>query len=220
MNVGLNSKRNIPLITNSFGTNDTAYLNLDKNNANLIINIPTITRDEGIENKIGDIILTYSYLNRDTGVTKGIKINIMKYIVNITKNVSNIIESITIGNGDFTNTTYTKEEDSLLLRNPDTDSFIEVEYNYDSNNIPVLGNKIKLYDNVGNYYQFNYTNDVTSLNPSLLHKIDFIDDDNIEFDLDDVRQKYIRYKEYTIIISLNNLLEINNICFKKNNTIY
>lgn len=222
MNVGLNSKRNLPLITNSFGTNDTAYLNLDKNNANLIINIPTINKEEGVENKIGDIFLTYSYLNRNDVSSKGKGIGIIdifKSIVDIVKDGVKLT-SVTVPNGDKTMTVYSATENIELLKNVDTDSFVEVIYNYDSNGNPLSVKRVRLYDNVGNYYQYNYVDGAAILDPVLLHKVNFADEDNIEFSDDTQNPRYIRYKNQQIEFYYNNQEFLKYITFKVNNDEY
>lgn len=220
MNLGLNSKRNLALISNSFATNDVAYMNIDKKDANLFINILTISKNEGIENKIGDIVLTYSYLNRDysTIYGKGIKLGIIKEINNIVKNESNIIESITVTNSDFTNVTYQKKENSYLLKNPDVDSFIEVEYKSEENIISIL--KIRLYDNYGNYYQYDYDVEQSTLYPTLLHRVEFYDNDNIEFYYQNGKCNSIKYKDQEITFTQLPNGFLGNINFKVNGEVY
>ena len=49
-------KRNLPVITNSFGTNDNVFINLDGINPSLKMIIPLFHENEQV-NRIGDISL-------------------------------------------------------------------------------------------------------------------------------------------------------------------
>ena len=75
-------------------------------------------------------------------------LNILKKFVALTCNTenTNIIDSITIENCDFTETTYEREENGFILRNEESDSFIIVEYD----NISGCAANFKLFDNLSN----------------------------------------------------------------------
>ena len=87
--------------------------------------------NEGIENKIGPLSLLYSRFNKNefTVYGYGTNLNVLKKCVELKCNTenTNIIDSITIENSDFTEIIYVREENGIILRNENTDSFSEYE---------------------------------------------------------------------------------------------
>ena len=101
MNVGLNSKRNIPLITNVF-EGDTGYINIDKNTSNLIMNIPLFNEDE-----MG-LSLVYSFLDRERNSIcgKGLNLSFLKTISLV--EFTDTFKSIEITNEDYSKVRWTE----------------------------------------------------------------------------------------------------------------
>ena len=226
MNVGLNSKRNLPLISNSFGTNDIAYINLAKENSNFILSIPTILSKEGVTNKIGDIVLVYNYLNRssESMFGKGINLSILRYIWDIYQNENNHVTSVTVLNGDnsFINFTYAGTDSTSngdILMNSDVDDYLVVEYLYNEEQQIVDVKNIKLYDKYGNYYLYEYPINESNYIQFYYYKIGATDDERIVFTKNLVNNFSICYKGYAVTFYTNNSL-LESIVFSINGRRY
>ena len=188
----------MPLFKNSFGTSDTAFIGASIEDANFLLNIPLFNENEGIENKIGPLSLLYSRFNKNeyTVYGYGTNLNVLKKFVELKCNTenTNIIDSITIENSDFTEIIYVREENGIILRNENSDSFIIVEYD----NISGCIENFKLYDNLGNYYQYIATSENSFDQwPVAYHKVSFNENENIHFinvNLDGMEIRYDNQK--------------------------
>ena len=145
---GIYKGKNIPKITNMFGTDDKVSLNLVKGSESFNIEIPLFYKDEGIENKIGPINAIYS----KTPIREFFEFGIVNQIINVVINQNNIVTSIELNNSDGTEVLYNQVDNTNILKSTFSESYFEVEYNYTNNNIQ--GPKsFKLYDKMGNYYK-------------------------------------------------------------------
>ena len=160
-NKGLYKYANNPVISNSFGTDDICYINIEKENNNLFIDIPILDDNEGVNNKIGPISLIYTRSeeghNEEFG--KGIRMNYYKRITYISRNSNNLINYITVENPDFTTNTYYLNDKYISSEN---NTFLNFEVDYDEDNNYYNYSSMKLYDKEGNYFYFN-TIDFNSL---------------------------------------------------------
>ena len=217
MSICLNNKKNMPLFKNTFGTADTALIGAFIDDANFLLNIPLFNENEGIENKIGPLSLVYSRSNKNESTVygKGINLNILKKFVALTCNTenTNIIDSITIENCDFTEITYEREENGFILRNEESDSFIIVEYD----NISGCAANFKLYDNLGNYYFYIATSEnAFDWWPIAYHKVSFNEDEYIHFFNVNLDGMEIKYNDQKMVFSFSSNI-LSTIRFFDNN---
>ena len=215
--VGLKKYRNQAIIKEGFGTNDIGYINICKDVASLNLGINVLSSNEGIENKIGDISLIYSH-NYRGGFSifgSGIRVSNIITLSNIIKDENKIITSITVNNPDYTTHVYTQDSESIaLLKCQDTDNYIIVNYELNENETEIINTTVKLYDQSGNYYQFNCLSESTTYYPELLHKASFNEDENILFTYDASYNITMEYKTQKIVIArLSGFNRINSVSF-------
>ena len=215
--VGLKKYRNQAIIKEGFGTNDIGYINICKDVASLNLGINVLSSNEGIENKIGDISLIYSH-NYRGGFSifgSGIRVSNIITLSNIIKDENKIITSITVNNPDYTTHVYTQDSESIaLLKCQDTDNYIIVNYELNENETEIINTTVKLYDQSGNYYQFNCLSESTAYYPELLHKASFKEDENILFTYDASYNITMEYKTQKIVIArLPGFNRINSVSF-------
>ena len=205
MNVGLNSKRNIPLITNVF-EGDTGYINIDKNTSNLIMNIPLFNEDE-----MG-LSLVYSFLDRERNSIcgKGLNLSFMKTISSA--EFTDTFTSIEITNEDYSKVTYNTIYNDGLLKNNNVDNYIVL-----SNNDGENYSEVKLYDKNNNYYLYNLLSE-QPIYPCKYHKATDESDVFVNF-LISSNNLTAEYKNKKIEI---NMLDgkIDKIYYKVNNVVY
>ena len=150
-------KRKLPVIKNSFGTNDNVFINLDGINPSLKMIIPLFHENELI-NRIGDISLYYSneYDFDNSPFGRNIMISHIKVLSSIVKTNVNTIEyaTITFEDGkevvferDLTYASYENQTKDILI-NDDTDYYIVVEYDVYDN--PKSITSLELFDKNGN----------------------------------------------------------------------
>ena len=69
------------------------------------------------------------------------------------------------------------------------------------NETEIINTTVKLYDQSGNYYQFNCLSESTTYYPELLHKASFNEDENILFTYDASYNITMEYKTQKIVIA-------------------
>ena len=155
-NNGLYKFKNNTIISNSYGTDDICFINFNKNDGGFNIEIPILDVNEGIENKIGPIVLTFSKsnINKIGSFGKGIRLKNFKKLGNTETFYNGVLEYLFVSNSDFTESLYSYYKS---YNNIDNNTFIYPDFETDDNDEFSRYNEIKLYDNQGNYYLYYNT---------------------------------------------------------------
>ena len=123
MYFNVNKYNNVPVLTNSFGTDDVARINILKSKAKMNIEMPLFYDNEGIVNKIGPVSLIYSqYINTDCILGHGIGINLINRIKNVFIGENGLVETVTLQNNKYEDVYYNiipadKNFDQLNIEN-------------------------------------------------------------------------------------------------------
>ena len=181
MYFNVNKHNNVPVLTNTFGTDDIARINILSTKAKIDFEIPLFYENEGIKNKIGPISLIYSNNTGhefDLGYGLGIKlINKINFVFAERENKVNIVQ---IKNSKYENINYELDENDDILYTEEDNTYMHVDYLKDESGEIIKWNKIYLCDTSGNY--LIYENKGTDINiyPSYYHKTSIKGENDIE----------------------------------------
>ena len=219
-------KRNLPIITNSFSTNDIALINIDGINPSFKMLIPLIPNVESIY-KIKDISLFYNHNSDFSNSPFGANIMIshIKVLSNIIKTNINTVEYATITFEDGTNVVFERDltnanlelQSQDILLNNDTNYYIAVHYEVSNNSKSI--SSFRLYDKDGNYYYYDYIEN-TSMWPKYYCDINFKDNDNLQIIKDGGDYIIMRYKNNNIYVTMGTNNKVYDIIYTIDNLPY